>query len=182
MNVAGGAQARGPAHGIELPVRTRTAAIIGVVVLLDYLSKFYIRAMFAPFDVYPVIPRVFNIVHNENPGAAFGMLADYGPWRAFLLVGVSVIMMGVIGFLLWKPRAVGLHHTELVQVALALVFAGALGNVWDRLFRGTVTDFLQVFIGSYEFPSFNAADSAITIGACRLIIDLWRNRRHHDAA
>jgi signal peptidase II len=178
MNVAGGARA--PERGIDLPVRTRTAAIIGAVVLLDYLTKVYIRAMFAPFDVYPVIPRVFNIVHTENPGAAFGMLADSGPWRAFLLVGVSVIMMAVIGFLLWRPRSVGMHQTEIAQVALALVFGGALGNVWDRLFRGTVTDFLQVFIGSYEFPSFNAADSAITIGACLLIIDLWRTHQHHE--
>jgi signal peptidase II len=178
-----GAHARG--RGIDVPLRTRTAAIIGAIVLLDYLTKFYIRAMFAPFDVYPVIPRVFNIVHTENPGAAFGMLADYGPWRAFVLVGVSVIMLGVIGYLMWKPHTIagrgGLQHSELTQVALALVFAGALGNVWDRLFRGTVTDFLQVFIGSYEFPSFNAADSAITIGACLLIIDLWRTRRHRDA-
>jgi signal peptidase II len=191
MNVAGGEAAPERSHadtrgrGIELPLRTRTAAIIGAVVLVDYLTKFYIRAMFAPFDIYSVIPRVFNIVHTENPGAAFGMLADSGPWRAFLLVGVSVIMMGVIGFLLWRPRSVagtvGLPHSELAQVALALVFGGALGNVWDRLFRGTVTDFLQVFIGRYEFPSFNAADSAITIGACLLIIDLWRTRRHHDA-
>jgi signal peptidase II len=188
MNVAGGeaapdrTRADAGGRGIEVPLRTRTAAIIGTVVLLDYLTKVYIRTRFAAFDIYPVIPRVFNIVHTENPGAAFGMLADSGPWRAFVLVGVSVIMMGVIGSLLWKPRAAGLPHSELAQVALALVFGGALGNVWDRLFRGTVTDFLQVFIGRYEFPSFNAADSAITIGACLLIIDLWRTRRHHDAA
>jgi signal peptidase II len=56
------------------------------------------------------------------------------------------------------------------------VFGGALGNLWDRLLRGTVTDFLQFFFGSYEFPSFNAADSAITIGAGLLILDLWRTR------
>jgi len=165
--------------------RARAAVIIAAVVLLDRVTKLYIRAHVSPWDTYPVIPKFFNIVHTENPGAAFGMLADYGPWRAFVLVGVSVIMLGVIGYLLWKPHTIagrgGLHHSELTQVALALVFAGALGNVWDRLFRGTVTDFLQVFIGSYEFPSFNAADSAITIGACLLIIDLWRTRRHHDA-
>jgi signal peptidase II len=158
--------------------RIRTAAIIGAVVLVDRLSKLYIRATFSPWDQYPVIPRIFNIVHTENPGAAFGVLADSGPWRAILLVGVSVVVMSVIGVMLWKPRAHGLHYSELSQAALALVFGGALGNVWDRLFRGTVTDFLQVFIGAYEFPSFNAADSAITIGACLLIIDMWRTRHH----
>jgi signal peptidase II len=165
-------------------VRIRTAIIIGAVVLLDFLTKSYIRARFSDFDIYPVIPRVFNIVHNENPGAAFGMLAEAGPWHAVLLVGISVVMLAVIGYLLWKPARPGassaLPHSELAQTALALVFGGALGNVLDRVFRGTVTDFLQVFIGSYEFPSFNAADSAITIGACLLIIDLF-SRRHQGA-
>jgi signal peptidase II len=66
--------------------------------------------------------------------------------------------------------------TPLLETALALVFGGAAGNMWDRLFRGTVTDFLQFFFGNYEFPSFNAADSAITVGACLLLIDLWINR------
>ena len=154
----------------------RSAAIITAAVVVDRLTKLYIRAMFGPFDVYPVIPRIFNIVHTENPGAAFGMLADSGPWRAFVLVGISAIVMGAIAFLMWNPRA---SHSRLTRVALPLVFGGALGNMWDRVMRGTVTDFLQVFIGSYEFPSFNAADSAITIGAGLLLIDLWRTR--HDA-
>lgn len=158
--------------------RTRAAAIIGGVVLLDFLTKVYIRTRFTSFDTHVVIPGVFNIIHNENPGAAFGMLADSGPWRSFVLVGISVMMLGAIGYLLWKPRTAGAAYSELAQVALALVFGGALGNAFDRVFRGTVTDFLQVFIGSYEFPSFNAADSAITIGACLLIIDLWRTRPH----
>jgi signal peptidase II len=159
----------------------RTAGVIGIigaVVLLDRVTKLYIRAKFSAWDSLPVIPGIFNIVHSENPGAAFGMMAESGPWHSILLVGVSVAVMGVIGFMLWKPQAGGLHPTVLSQSALALVFGGALGNLWDRLFRGTVTDFLQVFIGSYEFPSFNAADSAITIGACLLIIDMWRTRHH----
>jgi len=84
-------------------------------------------------------------------------------------------------------RAVGANPSAAVAAGvspdrvrwLALVFGGALGNVWDRLFRGTVTDFLQMFFGSYEFPSFNAADSAITVGAALLLIDLWRTRHQH---
>ena len=74
-----------------------------------------------------------------------------------------------------------LQHTMLMRTALALVFGGALGNLWDRLFRGTVTDFLQFFFGSYEFPSFNVADSMITIGAGLLLIDLWLTRHHQPA-
>ena len=157
--------------------RLLTAIIISAVVLIDRISKMYIRSAFSPWDITPVIPRFFNIVHTENPGAAFGMLADSSSaWRGILLVGISLVVISVIGVMLWRPHRVGMHDTPLLRIGLALVFGGALGNVWDRLFRGTVTDFLQFFFGSYEFPSFNAADSAITIGAALLVIDLWRNR------
>jgi signal peptidase II len=154
--------------------RARTAAIIAAVVVLDRLTKLYIRAAFSSLDIHPIIPGIFNIVHIENPGAAFGMLSDSpSRWRGIFLVAVSVAVMIAIGVMLWRPQPV------LLRTGLALVFGGALGNLWDRLFTGTVTDFLQVFIGSYEFPAFNAADSAITIGAGLLLIDLWRTRHHH---
>lgn len=154
--------------------RVRSAIIIFLVVMLDRVSKLYIRASYAPWDVTAVIPRVFNIVHAENPGAAFSMLAEAPPIvRAVLLVGVSVVVMAIVGVMLWRlPKNAG----ALMSTSLALVFGGAFGNLWDRVFRGSVTDFLQVFIGSYEFPAFNVADSAITIGAALLVIDLLRGR------
>src|SRR5215469_10470128 len=160
--------------------RLSAAAVIAAVVLIDRLTKMYIRASFTAWDITPVIPRFFNIVHTENPGAAFGMLADSSSaWREVFLVGISLVVIAVIGMMLWRPHRAGMHDTPLLRVGLALVFGGALGNMWDRLFRGTVTDFLQFFFGSYEFPSFNAADSAITIGAALLVIDLWRTRHQH---
>ena len=130
------------------------------------------------WDMFAVIPGFFNIVHTENPGAAFGAFSESsGPWRSVFLVGVSLVVMAIIGVMLWRPARVAMSDTRLLRIGLALVFGGALGNVWDRLLRGTVTDFLQFFFGSYEFPSFNAADSAITIGAGLLILDLWRTRK-----
>ena len=98
---------------------------------------------------------------------------------SMLLVAVSLVVIAIIGVMLWRPRPAAVPTATLVSVGLALVLGGALGNVWDRLFRGTVTDFLQFFFGSYEFPSFNAADSAITVGAALLLIDLWRTRNQH---
>lgn len=155
--------------------RLSSAALIALVVLIDRLTKLYIRAAFTTADLKPVIPGFFNIVHTENPGAAFGMLADSsGAWRSLFLVGVSLVVMVIIGVMLWKPHT-GMN-SALARTGLSLVFGGALGNMWDRLFRGTVTDFLQFFFGSYEFPSFNAADSAITIGAGLLLIDMWLHR------
>ncbi|HLH39600.1 MAG TPA: signal peptidase II [Bryobacteraceae bacterium] len=155
--------------------RLQSAAIIAAVVLVDHATKLYIRASISPWDMIPVIPGFFNIVHTENSGAAFGVFAEAaGAWRSVLLIGVSITVMAIVGYLLFRaPRPA---DTTLMRIGFALVFGGALGNLWDRLFRGTVTDFLQFFFGSYEFPSFNAADSAITIGAALLLIDLWRAR------
>ena len=162
--------------------RRRAAAIIAGVFVVDRLTKAYIRSSFSAWDVTPVIPQFFNIVHTENPGAAFGMLSDStGAWRELFLVGISLVVMSVIGVMLWRPRRGGMHNSQLLRAGLALVFGGALGNVWDRLFAGTVTDFLQFLFGAYEFPAFNAADSAITIGAALLVADLWRTRHHHAA-
>lgn len=155
-----------------MQARLRSLAIIAGVAVADRVTKLYIRSHVTQLDVFPVIPRYFNIVHTENPGAAFGFMGDINAeWRRVLLIAVPLVVMAIITPLL--ARAQG---NALVQSGLALIFGGALGNFWDRLVRGTVTDFLQVFIGSYEFPSFNVADSAITIGAALLLMDLWRSR------
>jgi len=158
-----------------MTLRVRSAIIIFVVVMLDRVSKLYIRSSYAEWDITVVIPQIFNIVHAENPGAAFSMLAGAPPIvRAVLLIGVSLVVMTIVGVMLWRlPKNSG----ALLSTSLALVFGGAFGNLWDRVFRGSVTDFLQVFIGSYEFPAFNVADSAITIGAALLVIDLLRTRK-----
>lgn len=158
---------------MALSGRQKSAMLIAGVVIIDRITKMYIRADVSPLDVIPVIPGFFNIVHTENPGAAFGMLAAFNEhWRGLLLIVVSLIVMAIIGSLLWKNSG-----NAVLRTGLALVFGGALGNLWDRLVRGTVTDFLQFFFGSYEFPSFNGADTAITIGAGLLLIDLWLNRK-----
>jgi signal peptidase II len=154
--------------------RLRSVAIIAAVVIVDRITKLYIQHNFAQWDMKPVIAGFFNIVHAENPGAAFGFLSESSSqYRGVFLVGVSLAVMAIIGTMLFRP---GVKKSTLLEIALALVFGGAAGNMYDRLFRGTVTDFLQFFFGNYEFPSFNAADSAITVGACLLIIDLWNNR------
>jgi signal peptidase II len=158
------------------------SAIVAAVVALDRVTKLYIQRAFSPADIKPVIPGFFNIVHWENSGAAFSVLADSASaWRGPLLVGVSLVVMAVIAVMLWRPRHTGPPNTPLMRTALALVFGGALGNLGDRLFRGMVTDFLQFIFGSYEFPAFNLADSMITIGAGLLLIDLWLTRHHQPA-
>ncbi len=156
----------------------RSAIIVAAVVLLDRITKIFIRTHVSAWDIHPVIPGVFNIIHTENPGAAFGIFSDtLAPWRAPMLIGVSVVVMALIGWILWRPSRAGFGDGVMLQIGFALVLGGALGNFIDRVGRGTVTDFLQFFIGSYEFPSFNVADSAITVGAGLLILDLWRGKK-----
>src|SRR5579862_2283341 len=136
--------------------RLITAGIAAGVVLIDRMTKLYIRAAFNSWAVKPIIPGFFNIVHTENPGAAFGMFSDSPyPWRGAILASVSLSVMAIISVMLWRPRPGGMRPLGLVSIGLSLVLGGALGNVWDRLYSGTVTDFLQFFFGSYEFPSFN---------------------------
>jgi signal peptidase II len=155
--------------------RLRSAVIIAGIVVVDRITKLYIQRNFSPWDTKPVIAGFFNIVHAENPGAAFGFLSEsHSELRSVFLVGVSLAVMAIIGAMLFRPSV---KKSPLLEIALAFIFGGAAGNMWDRMFRGTVTDFLQFFFGSYEFPSFNAADSAITVGACLLIVDLWKNRK-----
>jgi signal peptidase II len=159
--------------------RLRSAFIVVLLVIFDRVTKLGIQRSFTAADIFPVIPGILNIDHAENAGAAFSMLADASPLiRKLVLIGLSTTVLAIVGVLLWRspnsPRGI---RESLMRVGLTLVFAGALGNLIDRVFRGTVTDFIQVFIGNYEFPSFNVADSAITIGAGLLVIDLLRNRK-----
>ena len=158
--------------------RLRSALIVLGVVVLDRITKLGIQHSFSSIDIFPIIPGIFNIVHAENPGAAFSMLADAPPIiRKLVLIGLSTTVLAIVGVLLWRaPDSPSGIRGPLTRAALTLVFGGALGNLIDRVFRGTVTDFIQVFIGTYEFPSFNVADSAITIGVGLLVIDLLRNR------
>ncbi len=86
--------------------RLRAGMLIAGVVALDRVTKLYIRTRVSPVDVYPVIPRFFNIVHTENPGAAFGMFSDSPTeWRGILLVGISMAVMTILGMMLWRTAA-----------------------------------------------------------------------------
>jgi len=154
-----------------------------LVVLLDRLTKAYIEAHVSVLDTIPVIPGFFNIVHTQNLGAAFGMFANSGTlWRGVMLVLVSGAVMLFVLVSLWSPARTGFIPSRLLSLALSLVLGGAVGNLYDRLFRGSVTDFLQFFFGSYEFPSFNVADSAITVGAILLALDMWFGRHRQRVA
>jgi len=145
--------------------------IAAAVVLLDRISKAAIKSHIGAYDTVSVIPGLFNIVHTENPGIAFGMLSNAtGAWREVVLIGFSALVLIAISVMLLRTG--GLRDSAL-RTALALILGGAFGNLYDRIVNGTVTDFVEVHAGPHYFPAFNVADSAITVGACLLLLDMW---------
>ena len=137
------------------------------VVLLDRWSKHMVEQRIALYTHIQIIPGFFRLTHTENTGAAFSLFADStAPWKTGLLIAFSVIALVVVSILLWKN-----HHAQVATgVGLALIMGGALGNLWDRLARGRVVDFLLFYVKRYQWPVFNLADSAIVVGAGLLVL------------
>jgi signal peptidase II len=145
--------------------------IAAVVVLLDRFTKGMIKTHIGAYDTITVIPGLFNIVHTENPGIAFGMLSNLsGAWRDILLIGFSAVVLIVISIMLLRPAS---QHDAILRTALGFILGGAFGNLYDRIVNGTVTDFVELHAGQHYFAAFNVADSAITVGACLLLLDMW---------
>lgn len=145
------------------------------VMLVDQVTKQLIVRQLGWFDVLPVMPHL-NIVHMRNTGAAFSMLSSAPP--AFFILLATAVSLGILWWLRRNPSG-----QTLVAVALSLILGGALGNVIDRATRGHVVDFIDFYWGEWHFAAFNIADSAITIGAGLLILDmLLEGRRSKQAA
>ena len=143
-----------------------------IIILADQFTKTLIVGYYKLGDSTPVT-SFFNIVRAHNTGAAFSFLAGAGGWQRWFFTGIGAI---ATIFILWMLRS---HHGQkLFAFALACILGGAIGNVIDRLLYGYVVDFLDFFYGTWHFPAFNVADSAISIGAVCLILDeILRVRR-----
>jgi signal peptidase II len=159
---------------MAVDVRWKAYGAAALVFLVDRLSKALIEARVSFADAFPVIPGFFDIIHSENRGVAFGLFNDStSEYRTGLLVAGSLAAVALVGALLW--RAERLDRATLW--GFALILGGAAGNVFDRIVSGKVTDFLLFYLGSYQWPAFNAADSAIVIGTGLLLLDLLRPKR-----
>jgi signal peptidase II len=148
------------------------AVFATVVLILDQASKYAVQNLTPVGSTRVLIPGVLNLVHTSNPGVAFGLLADSEtPWRAPLLILFSVAVIALIAWLLVSDRAGG----WLGQCGMALILGGAAGNVLDRIVRHSVTDFIDFYVGSHHWYTFNVADSAIVVGAALVLLDLLRD-------
>ena len=137
------------------------------VVLADQMTKWAIVQWVPLYGKVP-INDFMNLTHQQNPGAAFSFLAGAGGWQRWFFVVLATVVSIVLVVWLWRIRKESLL---VLAGGLTLVLGGAVGNLVDRIRLGYVTDFIQVWFGSWAFPSFNVADSAISVGAALLIID-----------
>lgn len=148
-------------------------ALIAVAVFVaDRLTKLWIVHHIISGQEITIVPRFFHLTHVYNNGAAFSLFADTpSPDRVrWMLIAFSVVAIAIVLGALWKAgRAV-----NVISVALALILGGAVGNLYDRLASRYVIDFLSFNLAGYHYPDFNIADSCIVIGACLLLLEVFR--------
>jgi signal peptidase II len=144
--------------------------LIPVVVLgLDRLTKVLVEARFLLYESKTIIPGVFDLTHTRNTGVAFGLFANSdSPWVPYILTLTAATAL--IAILVYSLR----HPVDnwKLQLGLMLVLGGAAGNLYDRINYGYVIDFLDVFYGTYHWPTFNIADSSIAIGIGFLLLEV----------
>ncbi len=144
------------------------------IVVLDQVTKHLIDSGMRLYDSLPVIDGFFNITYVRNPGAAFSLLANANPtFRAIFFICVTVAAVVLI---LYYLRLSKMKSMWLIA-ALSLILGGAVGNLIDRVRFGEVIDFLDVYVGTFHWPAFNVADSAICVGAALLLIGMIAKKR-----
>lgn len=144
-----------------------------LVIAVDLGTKALASSMLSYGDPVPILP-VFNLTLLHNTGAAFSFLAEADGWQRWFFVALALaVSVVLIGWLRKLER-----HETWTAVAIALILGGALGNVYDRVVHGYVVDFLHFYWHDWHFPAFNLADTAITIGAGIMILDMFRNSAH----
>lgn len=153
--------------------RLRWLILTFAVVFLDRVSKAAIDAKTVEGWRHEVVHNFIYLVHSKNTGIAFSVFADSAPWMRYVLISGSLV---VIAILAWYLVA-GSGISARAAAGLSLLLGGATGNVTDRILHGGVTDFFEMWFGSYRYPAFNVADSAITIGAILILLDVVFPRR-----
>ncbi len=146
--------------------------IIIIILVLDQITKFIIASSMKVGDSFEVIPNFLNITSHRNDGAAWGILS--GKMSFFFIITI-IILVVLIVFYIKEAK-----NNLLMQIAISLLFAGALGNFIDRVLHGEVVDFVDTYIFGYNFPIFNVADSSLTIGVLLIIIALLTDMKKEE--
>jgi len=147
---------------------------VAVVTLFDFITKAYISSTMSLHESFVVIEGFLNITYVRNPGAAFSFLADApAMFRSIFFMSVTVLAIVLVLYYIAKSKI----EEQFMIFSLSLILSGALGNLIDRVRFGEVVDFIDVYISSYHWPAFNVADSAITVGAVVMILQLTRGKK-----
>lgn len=151
------------------PSRLRWLVLTLFVVVADRITKAIIESRTTEGWHHELIHNFIYLVHSKNPGIAFSMFANsQSPYLKTALIAVSFVFIATLAWLLITSSSA----TWRFLAGLALLIGGAAGNLTDRIVHGAVTDFFEVWFGSYRYPAFNVADSAITIGAILVLLDV----------
>ena len=137
-----------------------------LVLVSDILIKQYVYQNFKLYEPIEVMP-FFNLMYAQNFGAAFSFLADEGGWQRWFFAGIAIAISLILMVMMYRDSA----KKRLNNIAYALIIAGAIGNLIDRLMHGFVVDYLDVYVGEWHWPTFNLADMGICIGAALIIIE-----------
>lgn len=148
---------------------TKSITIVALIVIVDQISKYFIRVKFPINSSIQVIDGFFNIVNVTNRGIAFGMLEKFSMNQSKAFILITIISIGIL-FYFYIGFLRGPNHNTFIVYTLSGIIGGAIGNFIDRLFLGYVTDFFLVYYRNFTWPAFNVADIFISIGAVSLII------------
>jgi signal peptidase II len=160
-------QGGAPEKLVKTPLHFFTALLI---VIFDQLTKYMVRTSLEPFETVRVLPFL-QLVSVRNKGAAFGLFKGFGN-STFIVISVAAIIL--ISYLLTKSRE--------ERFGLSLILGGAIGNLIDRIVFGKVTDFIDVFAGTFHWPAFNVADSALTIGLIVMVLTSFFHAKREEPA
>ncbi|MCP4663375.1 MAG: signal peptidase II [bacterium] len=180
------AEATGPsAAGADSDSRTgqrrksRYLLLSLAVLVLDQWTKWLVEFHLLDHASVPVIPQLLNFTHVRNTGVAFGLFASHGATTGTLIL--TILGLGALAFVGYYFRIVPARDRTLL-IALALVLGGAVGNLLDRIISGGVTDFVDFYIGTYHWHTFNVADTAISIGIGLMILGAFRQGKPEKVA
>jgi signal peptidase II len=154
--------------------KARYLLVALLVLALDQWSKWLVEVHLPHLTSQPIVPGFLDFTHVRNTGVAFGLFAAHGDLaRTLGLSALGLLALTIVLVYFWRTPA----GDRTLLLALALVLGGAVGNLLDRLASGAVTDFIDVYVGTYHWHTFNVADSAITVGLCLMAWDALRPRR-----
>jgi signal peptidase II len=163
-----------PSVSTPSQLKARLGLVSLAVLVLDQWTKHIAESSLAGRPPVSVIPGFLDLVHVENTGVAFGLFAAGSSTFGVLgLTLLGMIALGLVLYYFWRTP----ETNRVVLFSLALILGGAVGNLVDRVMSGSVTDFIDVYVGTHHWPTFNAADSAITIGIVLLSFDALFGRR-----